>query len=466
MTRRTLLGAALAALAAAPAAAVPPPLPKTPALEFRPVKPVRFTLNNGMKVYFVEDHRLPVVHVGALVRTGTRYDPAGKTGLADLLARAQDSAGTVKFAPDEFDRVKESLAIDLDSWMDLDKGGVSMTTLSRNLDRAMELFAQTLRYPDFRSDKLEIERQKFLEDIRRRNDDPMDAARRESRRLYFGADHPYGRRPEEQTVKAVSRQDLLDFHVRYYLPDNILLTVSGDLTMDRLAALLRSQFGDWISGGVKFPDIPPAPARTSREVYLFPKDVPQTSLRMVGPGPRPNDPDEYALSVMNDVLGGGGFATRLFGRVRSQEGLAYEVGTRLVPMADEGLFLAVCGTKDRTAAKAAEEVLKTIESMREGPVTDEELRVAKDAIINSFVFRFNEPDKIAEEAADLDYYGYPADYLDTYLARIRAVTAEDVLRVARKWLDPARWVVVAVGDPAQFDRPLSVLGAVQEKKLD
>ncbi len=458
--------AVLLALPATRAGAVPPPLPENPKLEFHPRKPVRFALDNGLKVFFLEDHSLPIVHVGAIVKAGGRFDPPGKTGTADLMASAQDAAGTTKYSPEEMDREREYLAIDLDASMDLDRGGVSMTCLSKHLDKGLDLFAETLRRPAFRGDKVEIERQKMLEAIRRRNDEPMDAARREARRLYFGPDHPYGRRAEVATVAAITRQDLADYHARYYVPNNVSLIVAGDLTRERLEAELSRAFGDWARGNPGLPAIPPAPTIDARVVYLFPKNVPQASIRMMQAGPLPNDPDEYALEVMNDILGGGGFATRLFGRVRSQQGLAYSVGTRIVQLADEGWMAAACGTKNETAVKASSEVLKNIDEMRSAPVGEEELKVAEDGIANRFVFRFTSAYQIAAEAASLDYYGYPADYLDTYLDKIRGVTREDVRRVARKWLRPDKLLMIAIGDPAHFDGSLSALGQVREKKLD
>ncbi|MBI4051165.1 MAG: insulinase family protein [Elusimicrobia bacterium] len=459
-------GFVLGALFFAPfAKAVLPDLPPIPELKFKPTRPEKIILENGMTVYLLENHDLPLFHLTAMIRTGSLHDPSDKIGLTSLFSAVQRTGGTRNYPPEKLDQELEYRAISLGTFMESEKGGVSLTTISQHIDKAFELFSEVLRFPVFDKTKLEIERNKALESIRRRNDEPKEIARRESYRLLYGPGHPYGWRPEISTLRNISRKDLLQFHQSFYHPNNTVLVAAGDIRKEKLLAMIEHTLGDWPKKEPDIPPVTPIKPESKRTVYLFPKQTGQAWIRLIQFGPKRHDPDKYNLDVLNEILGGG-FASRLFSRIRSRLGLAYAIGSRFTEPTDFGGFFVACGTKNESAAKAVQEILKNLEEFRRQPVSPTELSYGRDSIINSFVFNFTTPFQIAQQQATLEYYGYPSDYLETYVDRIKAVGKEAVLRSARKWLKPESMLIVVVGDPKKFDQPLTVFGPLQEMPLD
>ncbi|MBI4057002.1 MAG: insulinase family protein [Elusimicrobia bacterium] len=442
-----------------------PPLPPTPEIQIRLPRSDRFVLDNGMVVYFMENHDLPLLHLKAMVHTGDVYDTPEKIGLASLMAIVQRSGGTKHYAPEQLDEELEYMAISMGTTMEEESGGLSLTSLSQHAEKAIDLFTEVLRFPVFDKGKLEIERNKTLEEIRRRNDEPRQIVRRESYRILYGPKHPYGWRPEISTINNISREDLLQFHRTYYHPNNTLLVVAGDISKQKLVQELNRTLGDWKKTEVKLATVPPVKPETHKQVYLFSKPINQASLRFIQFGLKRHDPDEFNLEVLNEILGGG-FASRLFSRVRSRQGLAYSVGSRYTKPSDWGSFFVTCGTKNESAVKAAREIFKNLDEIRQKPVAREELSYGKGSLMNSFVFNFTTPFNIAEQQANLEFYGYPSDYLETYLHHIKRVQSADLLRTAQKWIKPESMAIVVVGNPKKFDQPLTTLGPVKEMPLD
>ena len=450
--------------AIAPKATDPRTLTYAP-LTFNIPKSDRVQLANGMVVYLLEDHELPLVNMTAYVRTGSIYEPAGKVGLAGLTGAVMRSGGTVSLPPEKLDSELEFMASSIESSIGADAGSVSLATLTRNLDRTLELFAQVLRQPAFREDRVALAKKQAIEGLRRQNDDPKGVADRELRKdLYAG--HPLGRYPTIASVEKVTRDDMVAFHRRFYHPNNIILAVSGDFKRDELLGKLNAAFSGWEQQAVDLPPIPQPNPGIKPEVLLAPKDINQTVVRMGHLGIDKDNPDLYAIRVMDYILGGG-FTSRLTTEIRSNQGLAYNVDSYFdIGRRFTGIFVAETETKSESSTKAITLMRDIITGMTTAPVTDQELALAKDSIVNSFLFGFTRPDVIVNQQARLEYYAYPQGYLENYRDRIARVTKEDVLRVARQYLHPDAMVLMVVGNQTKFDKPLATFGPVRELKLE
>jgi len=446
--------------------ALPPKLPEFKPLDFKPPQGARVALANGMILYLLEDHELPVIQGSALVRTGTIRDPSGKTGLAALVGRTMRSAGSKRFPADAMNETLESLGASVETGMGQESGSAGFWCLAKDLDQVLEIFADVLMHPAFETEKVEVERQKMLEEVRRRNDDPRQIARREAPRMLYGPDHPYGRRTEEATIKAVSIGDLRAFHERFLVPGGVSLALSGDFRSAELGEKVREAFQAWPARAPEPPAFPEVAAVNERRVFLVPKEVTQAAIRVVQFGFPRHHPDHFAFEVMNDILGGNAFISRLFTEVRSRKGLAYSVGSFFTEPSVAGMIGAGVGTKNETAFQATEEVLGQASRMRAEPVKPEEFSLAVETLTQSFVFNYETPSQIIQQRMSLDFFGFPPGYLDTYLDKVRSVTPADVQRVAKAWLDPDRMIVFVVGDPGKFDKALDGLGPVVRREAD
>lgn len=433
-----------------------------PQLTFTIPKAERVLLNNNTPVYLLQDHELPIVTVAALIQTGSIYDPAAKSGLAQMTGALLRGGGAGGQTPDQLDQELEFMASSVESAFAGDIGTVTMTSLTRNLPRTLELFSDVLFLPGFDQQRFEVAQQQALEAIRRQYDDPKEVGDRElTRALYAG--HPLGQFPTTATLKAIKRADLQEFHQRFVRPDNMLLTVAGDFDRQQMLDLLNRTIGAVRpSGPLALPPIPAVLPNDRPTVLYAAKEVNQSVIRLGHLGITKDDPDLYAVRVLDFILGGS-FTSRLMMEIRTNQGLAYSVGSRFdVGRRFTGSFKAETETRSDATLKAIDLMTGIIKGIRTEPVSDRELELAKEAIINSFLFGFTSPASIVMQQARLEFYGYQPDYLERYRERIAAVTREDLLRAARKHLHPEAFKLVVVGDGKSFDRPLSSIGTVHE----
>jgi len=262
----------------------------------------------------------------------------------------------------------------------------------------------------------------------------------------------------KESLARLTRKDLVEFHARYFHPNNIILAVSGDFQEEKMLSRVERAFGSWTRKPIELPAPPPLEKRFFRSVNLAPKEINQSSIRIGHFGTTWANPDYFPITVMNFLLGGGDFTSRLVKTIRSDEGLAYYVGSAFVERCDLGFFAADCQTKSGSTSRSVSLMLDTIEGMRRASPEPEELSTARDAYVNAFVFRFTTSGMIVNQLAEYEYRGRPRDFLETYVGKIKAVTADDVLRVARKYLHPERTIIIVVGEPADFDTPLTSFG--------
>ncbi len=469
MKKTKTIGAALMTIFSAAAAyALPPNLPKTAPFDFRPPQGERITLENGMIVYLMKDNTMPVVHLTAIIRTGKINDPVEKIGLGELTASLLKDGGTLKYKPEDIDKTLEYLAASVETSMGVEEARADMTVLKKDLDAVLDIYADVLMNPAFAEDKLKIKRDEALEMIRRRFDNPGQAATREALRAFYGAAHPYGWRTEEATIKAITTDDLKAYHANYYKPNNIIVAVAGDFgSKEELLEKLKSKFGTWPKGEVKFPAIPPVEIKEERRVFHIDKDISQAFIVMLQKGIKRHDPVEYALTVTNEILGGGsGLSSRLAAEIRSRRGLAYTTYSYSAKKPDYGYTLGYCGTKPETYSQALTEMIKQFKLIGEQPAPAEEVAMARDSIVNSFVFRFPTPFELISERAVYEYYGYKPDYLDNYVANVAKTDPAAVLDTAKRLYKPENAMIFVIGNSKKFDKPLSEFGPVTELKED
>jgi zinc protease len=436
------------------------PIPTLPA--FHPPQPKRIELSNGMVIFLQEDHELPLIDGTARIRGGSSDEPAAKVGLVDLFGEVWRTGGTKTQTGDQLDDFLEVRAAKVETGGGSDSTTISLSCLKADFDDVFKVFTDLLQNPEFRADKLDLAQKQADDGIARRNDEIGGIAARESAKLAYGADNPYAREPEYATIAAITRQDLLDWHKTYIHPNNIILGISGDFDAAVMEAKLRAAFESWSKG----PELPKneikfQPAQPG--YYLIPKDdVNQSSIHMLALGTTRNNPDYYAISVFNEAFGGG-FSSRLFNDIRTKRGLAYNVGGGIgTSFGHPGVLQFVAGTKSQSTIESVQALDEDIDNLAKQPITDDEIKQAKDAILNAFIFRLDSPDKVLAERMTYEFYGYPLDWLDKYPAEIKKVTASDVNRVAAKYVHRDQLAVLVVGNTKEFDKPLSSLGPVKE----
>jgi zinc protease len=438
------------------------PIANLPA--FHPPQPKRIELPNGMVIFLQEDHELPIIDGSARIRGGDRSVPANKTGLTDIYGEVWRTGGTKSQTGDQLDDYLEQRAAKVETGGGFDSTTISWSCLKEDFDDVFRVFQDVLKNPEFRAEKIAIAQKGMYDGIARRNDDASQIASREAAKLVYGANNPLARDAEYATVAAVTRQYLVEWHGKYVHPNNIILGVVGDFDSAKMEARLREAFASWPRGeAAASPTINPDPVKPG--YYQVEKtDVNQSQIQMLALGITRKNPDYFALSVFNEAFGGG-FSSRLFNDIRTTKGLAYGVGGGVGAGWDHpGMLRLMVSTKSKTTIESIQALDEEIADLAKRPINDDEIKRAKDAILNSFVFRFDSPDKILQEKMAYEFYGYPLDFLETFQQKIETVTKEDVARVAAKYLHRNQMSVLVVGNAPDFDKPLSSLGAVT--KLD
>ncbi len=434
-----------------------PPLPA-----FTPPEPTRIQLANGMVIFLQPDHELPLISVVARIRGGSISEPASKTGLGDLYGEVWRTGGTKTKTGDHMDDFLEVRAAKIETDNESDSTSISLNCLKGDFDAVFDLYLDLLHNPQFREDKLALAKQQMYTGIARRNDDVESIVHRESLIIGYGKDNPYARVPEYATVASVTGQDLLKWHQQYVYPNNIVFGITGDFDPRAMEAKLRQVFESWQKGpqaetpAIKFTEPKPG-------YYLVRKaDVNQTTISMLDLGIERSNPDYYAVTVMNQIFGGG-FSSRLFNNLRTARGLAYAVGGGVGSGWNHpGLTDLVMQTKSGSTVEGIVGIDGQIDDLLKDPPTAEELKRAKDDILNSFIFRFDTPEKVLREKMAYEFYHYPLNFLERYRSEVEKVTADDVARVAKKYVHKNQLAVLVVGNDAEFDKPLISLGPVTD----
>ncbi|HTA47760.1 MAG TPA: pitrilysin family protein [Bryobacteraceae bacterium] len=417
------------------------------------------TLPNGLKIYLLENHELPLIRGLALVRAGNLFDPADKAGLATITGSLIRSGGTAAKTGDQLDEELENIAASVESQIGESFGSVSFSTLKERTDEVLSTFHDVLTGPAFRQERLDLIKTQLRSGIARRNDDAHGISQREFDSLIYGPKTPYGWQIEYATLDNIKRDDVEAFYKRYYFPANVILAVQGDFSAPDMKAKLGKLFASWNAQQPPVPAFPPVSSNPKPGIYVATKtDVTQTNLVLGQLGGVLRDKDYPALEVMADILGGG-FQSRLFQKVRTQLGYAYDVSSVWSANYDHpGIFEITSSTKSASTAETLKAINAEVERIRTQEVTAEELESARQTVINGFVFNFDTPTKTLNRLLTYRYFGYPDDFIFQYQKAVEQVTRADILRVAKQYIDPAKFVIVAVGNPKDFSTPLASLG--------
>lgn len=431
-------------------------IPIPPLHEFKPQQPKRIALKNGIVLFLQEDHELPFVSGSVLIPGGSRDEDPAKIGLVDLYGQTWRTSGTEKMSGDAMDDLLESKAAHIETSGDENSTALSWDSLKADTDQVYGLAMDLLLHPKFDVQKLRLAQQQTATGIVRRNDDESSVAGREAAKLVYGADSPYARQAELATIGKVTVADLQAWHDRT-IGGKLIISISGDFDSAAMEAKLRATFEG-------LPEAKLNPGRhevfhgpTPGVYFINKEDVNQSHVEIVGLGIERRNPDVPSVAMMNDVFAGG-FASRLFQRVRTQLGLAYEVGGGLAFGWDHpATFQAVVLTQSTSTVDAIQQTYKVLDGLTTQPFTEEELKRAKDNILNSFLFRYDTKDKVLAERVRLEFYGYPPDYLETYKAALEKVTVADLNAAAKKYIHPDTYAVLVVGNGPEIKPGLDEL---------
>jgi predicted Zn-dependent peptidase len=445
-----------------------------PPLAYEPPSPAAFrtTFANHLHGYVQEDHSLPLVTISAIVRFGDLYLPKDKAGLGSVLSRTLIQGGTTTR---DGDTIEERIAF-LGGTLDFNVGErtstLTLSVLSKDLDEGLALFFDVLLNPEFREAPLTLAKARLVEQLRQANDQPSEVLRREYDRLLYG-DHPLTWQPTKASYEGVSAADLKAVHSTYFVPKNMILAAAGDFAKADLKAKIDKLVAGWKSRDVRLPALPRKFPEPEPGVYFVQMPINQGYVSLGHLGIEDTNPDYYAVQVMNFVLGGGSFTSRITTKVRSNEGLSYNQGSRFTyPWGFPGVFSGYVQSKSATVAYAVALILDEINRIRQAPVSDAELSLAIDYYLESFSGVFESPHATMTTFAELEMAGKPMDYYKLYRGRIRAVTTAKVQEAAVKYLHPDKIAIMIVGDwepcnkgSEQWPGPLAKLGKVHQIKL-
>jgi zinc protease len=426
-----------------------------PPLSDARLAPRKAVMQNGLTVVTSEQKALPMVTLSLLIEAGSRFEPEGREGLANIAARLL-TYGTKSRTALQISEELDFLGATLSTACGEEAASVSMTLLKKDLDAGLQLLAEILSASTFPAEEIDRQKQSVIASIRGKEEDPGYVAHLKFIATLFPKS-PYGRPVEgtAESVKRVDRAGLMDFYQRYYRPNHAILTVVGDVSHQVAIDRLDKAFRPWEKGGA--PVAPaPRPAPGAATVVKINKDLTQANIILGHEGVPRAHPDYYAIQVMNYILGGGGFSSRLMESIRNQRGLAYSVYSAFEPEKYAGSFQVAMQTKNESAGEAIQVALDEIRKLRGQGVTEEELKAAKDYLIGSFPLRLDTNRKVAAFLSQIEFFSLGLDYPERYPGIIRAVTRQDVLRVAQRYLQPEKLIIVVVADQTKtgLDTPL------------
>jgi zinc protease len=413
------------------------------ALALPPVQ--RMVLPNNLVLLLSEEHSLPFITLQLLVDSGSRKDPPGQEGLANLMARGLllgTSRRTVTAIHEELDFMGASLHASCGR----DYASLNLRILKKDLDRGMEIFLETLYQPTFPEEEVRRELEKTLAAIQAAEDQPEEVAERAFRKNLF-LTSPYAHPVEgtKESLPRITREAMAQFYRTYDHPKSSILTVVGDITSEEVKAKLVPHLTKWPAG-----EIPEVPFQSSfasgPKAVKVDRAITQANIILGQAGVSRGNPDFYALTVMNYILGGGGFSSRLMQEIRNQRGLAYSVASFFDPGKYPGSFQIVLQTKNSSAREAVALCRQEMERIRKEPVSEKELEGAKKYLVGSFPMRLDTQGKLAHFLTQVEYYGLGLDYPRKYPDLIRSVTREEILRVAKAYLQPEKCILVIVAN--------------------
>lgn len=408
----------------------------------------RIVLPNQVVLLVCEEHSLPFVTLQLLIDSGSRRDSSGEEGLAHLAARGL-LLGTSKRTVNQVNEELDFMGASLNSSSGRDYATLSLRVLKKDLDKGFELLMEVLTQPTFPEEEIRREAEKILAAIQASEDQPEEVAEREFQKALF-LTSPYGHPAEgtKESVPRLTREAVLRFYRTYYHPNNTILTIVGDISGEEVKTRLVPHLEKWPKAEIPKESFHTTFAKEPKTVKTN-RSITQANIILGHAGVNRENPDFYALTVMNYILGGGGFASRLVAEIRNKRGLAYSVASFFDPGRYPGSFQIVLQTKNASAREAISLALQQMELIQKEPVSEKELEGAKKYLVGSFPMRFDTQAKLVNFLSQVEYYGLGGDYPIKYPSLINSVTREEVLRVAKKYLHPENYILVVVANLKQ-----------------
>jgi len=426
-------------------------------LRFEPPKAQRVKLENGIILYMLEDHEIPLVNISAVIRMGSFYDPPGKEGLAEITGTVMRTGGTRSMTGDRIDEELDFIAGKITVSVGTDSCTLSMSVLEKDIDKGLQIFSDILTNPVFSEEKMETAKVLKIAALKRISDNPQKIAFRKFRRLMYHGD-PRGRLSSVESIGRIESGDLLEFYKRFFRPRNVMIALSGDIEEKDAVRKLKNNLGKWdIPGGPEKP--PPPPIRVGSSLNYIHKDTPQSVIIIGQPAPGKKSPDYYAFEILDFITGSGGFRSRIFAEVRNRMGLAYSAGSFYSPRTEYGIFGAYAMAKDSSTVDALSAITKILDTVRDrGVESGGELAWAKESIVNNFIFSFATPNRIVTRQMMLEFDGLPDNFLTTYKDNIEMAGLDDLRYVAARYLSGENRIVLVLGNKEKFSKPLSSFG--------
>ncbi len=403
-------------------------------------------LPNGLTVLHSERHNLPIVMATMIVKSGVIDEPKEKSGLANLVSALLNEGTKTRKSSDISEEI-EFIGASLNSSAESDYISITLSVLKKDIEKGFEIFSDIIINPSFPEIELKRKKDQIIGYLKQREEEPSFIAGRAFNKEVFGK-HPYSRLVEgtPETIQTITAKDIADFHAVHFIPNNATLTIVGDLNTAELDVLLKKYFDLWNTAKQPKKSENQMPKEKNKKTIKIDKNTAQANIIMGHIGISRDNPDYYAVSVMNYILGGGGFSSRLMQTVRDGMGLAYDIHSFFSANKEKGAFQVIVQTKNESANKVIAEIIKQIEKIKKEKVSDQELADAKSYLTGSFPRRLETSRKTADFLAAVDFYNLGLDYAEKYSSYINSVSKEDILRVAKRYLDPERLLIVVVGN--------------------
>jgi zinc protease len=419
----------------------------------------RYTLDNGLVVYLMEDHDLPLVSGSLTFRTGGYLVAPGQVGLSDVVGEAMRLGGSVNHPPNALNELLEQKAASVETSIGETSGSGSFSSLSEDLETVFNLFSEVMMQPAFDAEQVDLIKSRTAGGIARRNDDPDEIVGREFNKLVYGGESPYARTVEYATLANISRDDVVKFYQQTLTPKGSILGIVGDFDPDAMKAQIANTLGKWRNDqAIATAEPPPEGTQQSAGLYVVNQpQLTQSYIHVGHIGGLLKSPYHAPMAVLNEVLNG--FGGRLFNEIRSRQGLAYSVYAFWSPRYDHnGTFIGGGQTRSEATVPFVKSMYQELEKVRQTPVTEQELVYAKDSVLNSFVFNFQTPSQTLSRLIRYEYYGYPSDFVFQFKDKVEQTTAQQVLEAAKAVLLPERLITLVVGNVAEINPGLDTLG--------
>jgi len=423
-----------------------PTLSRAKPARWNPPRVTKIELQNGFQLYFMRDKSLPLFQAKLIVRAGSAYESHKKAGLAALTANLLSEGGSKKRSPEEIDAWLDQNALELSSSAGKELTQIEVASLSNQWEKALSLLQEVVLSPGWNEKRFLLAKTQFQEGIRRSKDRSSTVLSKAFRKKIYGKKHPWGRSATLKSLKKIKRKDCIQFHEDYFQPNRMLLTIAGDFSEKKVKAWARRTFGSLKSKAVESPDWKILPFKNSSSKKKIKRNISQFYISAGHLGIERNSEDRYAYALLQQILGGDVFISRIGKDIRTTRGLAYSAGSQWSDSPVRGLFYISAQTKKESKDEVLERIRFHLnEVLKPGNITHKELKQAKEAVLNKFIFNFDSSFKIVSMEARIDLLGYPKNHLRTYPKKIKRVTLKEVEEVDLKYIQPDKLAIVMVG---------------------